>query len=514
MRKLGFFLAALLFFTASFVLPLQARPWLKIQNISIAGFPIVNLDVSVSNGNRMYLPLIGLDASNFKLLEDGEVIQDFSLTAVDPQEENEFIIILIDSSLSLSKKNFKDQVQSILGFLDGITNGDKVGVISFQDQSTLHCGFTSSRLEMRDCVKAVRQGGTNTVLYDAIEQGARILSELKSNRSSLLLFTDGYDEGSQITYNHILRKSQEYKVPIFTVATGQQKNLEKVAALSRQSGGEIFHANDSRSVKQIYAALPKMLDNIYRLSYRSQAVSSLSEKQVHVELQLTESKLNDKDTVSFTLPIFSRFTPWNQWLQNAWQDIHILYVLLFFLTLLLLLLTLLLFRKKNQIRLEVPSQYMHNAPQVTDSQEEVLQENYERFIARYEKDWQEQEKIEALRKRQAVQTDRETNKPIPVSLASEVYLVEKQGPLTGKKYPLYWQKVTIGQGLENSVVISDADASLRHAQIRQKESYFVLYDLISDKGTFLNGKKLLRPKVLKNFDEIQIGKTFLIFRQK
>jgi len=36
--------------------------------------------------------------------------------------------------------------------------------------------------------------------------------------------------------------------------------------------------------------------------------------------------------------------------------------------------------------------------------------------------------------------------------------------------------------------------------------------MASDGGTFLNGKKLLRPKKLFDWDEIQIGTTVLIFR--
>jgi len=48
--------------------------------------------------------------------------------------------------------------------------------------------------------------------------------------------------------------------------------------------------------------------------------------------------------------------------------------------------------------------------------------------------------------------------------------------------------------------------------MRRIEGGYYLYDLVSDSGTYLNGKKLLRPRLLHDWDEIKAGKTVFIFR--
>lgn len=501
-----------------FLNPLAARPWLKIQKIDSQQFPQLHLDILVANGKQVYMPFVGLDTTNFKLLENNQKIKNFSLQTIDAQKENEIIVILVDASRSLSKQEFINQVQAILKFVDQVTQGDQLGVISFHDHYRLRCGFTSSKLQIRECVQNIKQGGKHTVLYDAMNEGLRLLSTVEDKRPALLVFTDGRDEHSKLSYQNLLSQLEHYNIPIFTVAAGQAKDLTKMTTLSRQSGGEIFYANDKESINDIYSALPKMLDNIYRISYTSLQNKKLTTKDVRLELQLLHTNIKDTDSIVFSVPalVDNGWKSKLSWLSFDWLENYpwilplLLVAVLFILLLILLLLIISLRKKKTQIRLEVPSQYVHNAPAV-DSHEKVMEDWKEAddFISQNIRQTHDQKPIKHYTKEQIEKLEQEKT-----SVNHPVYLVEKQGPHTGKKYLILWQNVTIGQGLENSIVISDPSVSLRHAQIRQSEHYFVLYDLVSDGGTFLNGKKLLRPKVLKDFDEIQVGRTALIFRQK
>jgi pSer/pThr/pTyr-binding forkhead associated (FHA) protein len=93
------------------------------------------------------------------------------------------------------------------------------------------------------------------------------------------------------------------------------------------------------------------------------------------------------------------------------------------------------------------------------------------------------------------------------------YLMQKSGPETGKKFFLSWPKATIGKNKENSFSLDDDLAAEFHAKIEKLGRDFYIFDLLSSTGIVLNGKKLLRPKSLQDFDEITIGKTQLIFRR-
>jgi hypothetical protein len=59
-------------------------------------------------------------------------------------------------------------------------------------------------------------------------------------------------------------------------------------------------------------------------------------------------------------------------------------------------------------------------------------------------------------------------------------------------------------------VLDDPKVSCRHADIRWERGRFVLYDLQSTAGTFVNGRRIQRHP-LRPFDQIRMGRTTLFF---
>jgi TolB protein len=62
------------------------------------------------------------------------------------------------------------------------------------------------------------------------------------------------------------------------------------------------------------------------------------------------------------------------------------------------------------------------------------------------------------------------------------------------------------------MVLADPKISGSHASIRQEETAYILQDLGSTNGTFLNGVQLVQPQEMKEGDEVQIGSFRLVFR--
>ncbi len=72
----------------------------------------------------------------------------------------------------------------------------------------------------------------------------------------------------------------------------------------------------------------------------------------------------------------------------------------------------------------------------------------------------------------------------------------------------------IGRVAGNQLVINTANVSRHHAAIHSQEpDEFLLIDLDSANGTFLNGHRLLRPTRLRDGDRLTIGEATFIFRQ-
>jgi adenylate cyclase len=71
----------------------------------------------------------------------------------------------------------------------------------------------------------------------------------------------------------------------------------------------------------------------------------------------------------------------------------------------------------------------------------------------------------------------------------------------------------IGRGHSGKVVLSDDAASRRHAMIQRNETgEYYLVDVGSRNGTYIRGRRVSTPVLLKNGDEISIGAHKLLFR--
>jgi two-component system cell cycle response regulator len=97
-------------------------------------------------------------------------------------------------------------------------------------------------------------------------------------------------------------------------------------------------------------------------------------------------------------------------------------------------------------------------------------------------------------------------------------LVFLSGELIAVPIPLEREEVTLGRALEADVRINDTQVSRQHAKIiavhdaERNVTDYVLNDLDSRNGTFLNGRRVRREN-LDNGDKITIGDTILRFDQ-
>ncbi|MBV9214851.1 MAG: GGDEF domain-containing protein [Acidobacteria bacterium] len=95
-------------------------------------------------------------------------------------------------------------------------------------------------------------------------------------------------------------------------------------------------------------------------------------------------------------------------------------------------------------------------------------------------------------------------------------LVFLSGELIAVPIPLEREEVILGRALEADVRVNDTQVSRQHARINAVRNddtetiEFILKDLDSRNGTFLNGRRVRREK-LSNGDKITVGETILRF---
>lgn len=91
-------------------------------------------------------------------------------------------------------------------------------------------------------------------------------------------------------------------------------------------------------------------------------------------------------------------------------------------------------------------------------------------------------------------------------------LVVTDGKLAGTKVSLGDQPISIGRANDSTLVLTDDYASTRHARIISNDGQWMLEDLGSTNGTYLDRSKVTGPTPVPLGVPIRIGKTVIELR--
>lgn len=92
-------------------------------------------------------------------------------------------------------------------------------------------------------------------------------------------------------------------------------------------------------------------------------------------------------------------------------------------------------------------------------------------------------------------------------MSSQFQFVVRSGPVPGTVFPVEGEQLIIGRDPANAIVINDPEVSRRHARLTLQGGRYVLEDLGSTNGTFVNGRRLTGAYVLKPGDVVSLGET-------
>jgi hypothetical protein len=92
-------------------------------------------------------------------------------------------------------------------------------------------------------------------------------------------------------------------------------------------------------------------------------------------------------------------------------------------------------------------------------------------------------------------------------------LVVTAGALKGTSLDLDQRQITLGRANDATLVLNDDYASSRHARIFPQDGQWIVEDLGSTNGTYLDRQKVTRPMPVPPGVPIRIGKTVLELRR-
>lgn len=104
-------------------------------------------------------------------------------------------------------------------------------------------------------------------------------------------------------------------------------------------------------------------------------------------------------------------------------------------------------------------------------------------------------------------------KPAKPKRGTPTKLVITQGTLAGTTVGLGEAAITIGRAADATIVLDDDYASSQHARVYERDGVWLVEDLGSTNGTYLDRRKVDGPTPVQIGIPIRIGKTVLELRK-
>ncbi|HEY3094031.1 MAG TPA: VWA domain-containing protein [Vicinamibacterales bacterium] len=241
-----------------------------------AGVDVVSLNVTAVDTSNHYVT--DLEEKDFAVFEDG-VKQDLSFFT--RKQQTIAMSLLLDSSASMEDKLPTLQVAAT-NFVKRLKSNDVAQVIDFDSRVEIRQAFTSNQNELQSAIQQTSAGGS-TSLYNAIYIALKELAKAKAGgeedvrRQAMVLFSDGEDTSSLISFDEVLELAKRSEVAIFTIALRgadtQSKGFHEAEFVMRQlaqeTGGRSFFPAKIDDLNGVYSEIADELASQYTLGYSS-----------------------------------------------------------------------------------------------------------------------------------------------------------------------------------------------------------------------------------------------------
>jgi len=271
----GFLHTALLLTIGAGVLAAQAperqRPSFR------AAVDIVSLNVTVMDGTNRYVT--DLNREDFQVFEDG-VRQE--VTFFNKRQLPIALSLLMDSSASMEDKIATAQAAAV-NFVRRLKPVDVAQVIDFDSRVEIRQEFTSNHEALESAIFQTAAGGS-TSLHNAIYISLKELRKVRAQgeedvrRQALVVFSDGEDTSSLVSFEEVMDLAKRSETAIYAVAlrsgdSTHSKGFREAEFVMRQlaqeTGGRAFFPARIEDLSNVYGQIADELSSQYTIGYTS-----------------------------------------------------------------------------------------------------------------------------------------------------------------------------------------------------------------------------------------------------
>ncbi|HSD72045.1 MAG TPA: VWA domain-containing protein [Thermoanaerobaculia bacterium] len=263
--------------------------------ISEVSVDAVELYTTVTDKGR---PVQGLQASNFKVFEDGAIqkIESFEYVKNLPLT----LGVLVDTSASMLE-SLPEAQAAALSFLEySIGPKDRAFTVSFDNEPYLLSKLTNRKDRLIRSLAGLRAEGS-TALYDAIIYGLYQFTGVKGKKA-LVVLSDGKDTASKFDYETLVEYVKKAGISIYGIGlkiSGADLEVKyKLNKLAQQTGGQTFYVDSAKNLESVYRQINDDLRSQYLLTYYSTNPTA-KDKWRKVEIKVEPSSMQARTITGY-----------------------------------------------------------------------------------------------------------------------------------------------------------------------------------------------------------------------
>jgi Ca-activated chloride channel family protein len=264
--------------------------------ISEISVDAVELYTSVLEHGR---PVSGLQASNFKVFEDGAIqkIESFEYVKNLPVS----LGVMIDTSASMLE-SLPEAEQAAIQFLDySIGPKDRAFTVSFDNEPYILAKLTNRKDKLYRSMAGLRAEGS-TALYDAIVFGLYQFTGVKGKKA-LVILTDGKDTSSKFEFDTMLEYVRKSGIAIYGIGlkiSGVDLDVKyKLNKLANVTGGQTFYIDSAKRLDGVYKQINDELRSQYLLTYYSTNASGSKDQWRKIDVKVEPSALQARTITGY-----------------------------------------------------------------------------------------------------------------------------------------------------------------------------------------------------------------------
>lgn len=245
------------------------------------------------------------------------------------------ILLLVDSSGSISFQTKAEIEQAIRAFVQEIRDFDETALFTFHDVLNQIQKFTNNKNTFNEAVKRIQSGGTLSRIYDSIYNTLIYINkEAKNQNKALIVVSDGLDEGSLKKPSDIIELSKKLKIPIYSLGYSNISPVyfENLSYLSKNTGG-LFALRDSQLLASKIVSIEK---SVFEISFPIRKLHRMNRIDLRYQNAIHTHYFQTPDNVLTEIEKIKEFNTW-----------IIIFLIGFFFTLLLVLVIWSVLRKKK-----------------------------------------------------------------------------------------------------------------------------------------------------------------------